>query len=1415
MKKQLQLLLLATAALLAPHLRAQSVETIPLTGLFEPYGIAVDPSDNAYYITDTVPTLEGGTQGRVIKIDNAAGKAEEFADLPDPQESVAQGIVVVTRGEPAVKGLAVADSGTQTIFFIPLSGANAGVPTALGAAGQFASPAGLAAAADGTLYVADLQHNAVKTIAPNAAATTGTLTVNGTTFSHPGAVALADNDATLFVADTQNDVVKKINLSTKTVVDTYTGLNRPRGLVWVGGKTGLLIADTGASVIRVPVFKKGVFNGVGVFAGSENTPGSADGSLSTATFNEPVGITIDGANAILVADLKNNSIRRILRVKAAAPTVDFDTGSYINAVTVDLANRDALSAEGSAANYTLGAKPADPIKSSAPFTTSGVTIDGGPTVLKVRSFNDDLLASDTLAALYSFNVSTPIVTPPGGTFNNDVNVGVSSLTKDSAGNAVVFNFTDDTNKLAKDFTAWDTGDGKNARVIGKSSILRFQGKKTGYEASPIAEANFRFVVANTVLAPPTLSSNNPISMVLSNSTVGAKFYYTENGEDPIFTDAGKRTINANAVSVPNNSTIVINKSETFKIIATKDGYDDSQISSATFVLIVSKPVGAIAGDSLDSDNPIDITLTDDTVGVDYYYSIDGKEAPTAKTGTKINGNKFTVDKSGHLQVVAVKDGFQDSVATTDQVNLKVGIPKIELTLADGVTKPTNSTAINAMTVKLSSSTLAGVTFKYSTDGTSPTNGVSVAAGQVFTITTNALLRVVGIRDNFANSDIAEANIVIKADAPTMNPPGGFFQDGTVLSLTKTRSDSTIHYTTDGSDPTENSPEYKDPLQINHLTFPLGGLNLFKARAFAPNVQPSEISTGGKADKNRIGVSRDMEGGIGSTVFVPIVIGLGPNDPVRSLIYRVQVVPKAPNTKALDVTSLSMLPVSTEDFIPLLGSQTGISTGRVSRATTLVNGVTARELVVSYIGTQANLFLTNFATVNLIAIKLPSNAALNDEYTIQVLGPSATRDAGQDSIELEPAAATSIKVVHNTYRVGDSAPGIWYNAGTVGDGKSFGDGKLDSADVNNAFYASLGIHVPFANSDAFDAMDVFPLDQDGFAGGDGQIRLLDYQTIRDRALGLVTTDWSRGWDMPGVRLPTLLKQSARDTAPLSRQNVGQDSNLPWPPRQALVESSDVPNAQSGKAVQVPVYINVKEGNTLTGLEFRAVIESTGPALTEAAQFTPDVALPVGMSVSGLALNQVAYAWDLDSGLSLQGRVLLGQISFTLPAGALPEQCYRVRFIVADGAKDRSTAADIETIAGCVWVGTDAQPNPFGRLPDEWRKRFFARLDNALANPDGDADGDGVSNWQEYLNGTNPTELRFHRLAEWKDAAKNGFKLRFFTDTDKTYIIESAPSAAGPWTEVGRISGDASIKEFLDQNEIGNAHFYRVRAVDSEN
>jgi hypothetical protein len=657
----------------------------------------------------------------------------------------------------------------------------------------------------------------------------------------------------------------------------------------------------------------------------------------------------------------------------------------------------------------------------------------------------------------------------------------------------------------------------------------------------------------------------------------------------------------------------------------------------------------------------------------------------------------------------------------------------------------------------------------------------------------------------------------------MSPAGGVFQDGTTLTLTVLRTNgssfstvSSIYYTFNGIDPTTNDTLYTGPVRLSWLDFQTTDLRQIKARAFAPGTSPSDVVSGTVVTNNAVGVSRDLNAGMGATVFIPVTVSLKPGVELRSLQYRVQVWPITPGAPNLMPGALGVQSFSTNSFVPIVGSQAGSITNTVTDLGQTGNpaGVLTNEVSIAFIGSGANLRVADFATVNLLALELPGAARTNDAYGIRIREISGTSDAAQSIVPLSPGVDRQIVIKNISYLVGDSAPGGWYNAG------DFGDNNLDNSDVNNAFYASVGLRVPYRFSDVFDAMDVFPVDTSAARGGDGIIRFLDWTTILERSLRINAVNWRRSWTPGGILASTSTTLGASGLpSPLS----AADEISPLPPglvwfREAELSASPIEHVAPGASVSVPVNISIAPHQQISGMMFRAVVEAVGtaPELAERASFAPATGLPnPTITAADLPLNEIAVAWNLSTfNPPLAGHQLVGQIRFTVPSTATAHQIYRVRFAAVDGSPDLTHEYNFESHPAMVFV-QDANHQPADPITDEWRIKFFGSTTNPDADAMADPDGDHVPNWKEFLAGTDPTnpdsKLELHRPNVRPD--HRGLSLQWLTAPGKIYVVETAPSVdATVWTVVATgIVGDGNFHEIVDSLRDSDA-FYRIRLQD---
>jgi sugar lactone lactonase YvrE len=297
-----------------------------------PQDIVVDSSGTLFVsdsVNDTIRKITPA--GVVTTLAGAAGVAGAVDGIgPAARFNGPGGLALGAGGK-----LFVTETGNHTIREITAAGVvttlagtagSAGIDDGTGRAARFSFPFGIVAVGD-DLVVADAFNHTVRRITSSAAVTTiaGSPVFGGSSdgpsrdarFNVPQDVAI-DLDGAVYVVDGLNDIIRKI---VNGVVTTFAGsagaagstdgtggaarFNHPVGLAAANGL--IYVADTDNHTIRkiTPDGK------VTTLAGLAGVPGSVDGTGTTARFNGPFRLAVDGAGVLYVGDTGNNLIRKV------------------------------------------------------------------------------------------------------------------------------------------------------------------------------------------------------------------------------------------------------------------------------------------------------------------------------------------------------------------------------------------------------------------------------------------------------------------------------------------------------------------------------------------------------------------------------------------------------------------------------------------------------------------------------------------------------------------------------------------------------------------------------------------------------------------------------------------------------------------------------------------------------------------------------------------------------------------------------------------------------------------------------------------------------------------------------------------------------------------------------------------------
>jgi uncharacterized protein len=294
-------------------------------------------------------------------------------------------------------------------------------------------------------------------------------------------------------------------------------------------------------------------------------------------------------------------------------------------------------------------------------------------------------------------------------------------------------------------------------------------------------------------------------VTLTTATEGATIFYSTNGDTP---------------STPYTQPITINENTIIKAYATAEGLEASDIATFDYTVLTLKTIAEVRALPLDSEVITKGTITyiagrtvyfqDSSAGIVLYAS---GNLPY-QVGDVISVKGKLTDYNSLLEIEAnladVRKVSTTGTSVTPEVLSAAGLQE---------SKEAKLVTIKNVTIE---SFASGNYIAKDAEGTS--FQIRPADASLLEVQTkyDAITGVVGAyRDTYQLIPRSEADIVHDSTVvrPVVATPGtGMVKKGDTVKLSTPTAGATIHYTTDGTVPTTNSPVYSSPIVINEDQF---------------------------------------------------------------------------------------------------------------------------------------------------------------------------------------------------------------------------------------------------------------------------------------------------------------------------------------------------------------------------------------------------------------------------------------------------------------------------------------------------------------------------------------------------------------------------------------------------------------------
>jgi len=145
------------------------------------------------------------------------------------------------------------------------------------------------------------------------------------------------------------------------------------------------------------------------------------------------------------------------------------------------------------------------------------------------------------------------------------------------------------------------------------------------------------------------------------------------------------------------------------------------------------------------------------------------------------------------------------------------------------------TAVQTVTL---STTTAGASIRYTTDGSMPSESSGVLYSGPIAVSSNTTIKAMAYASGMTDSAVGSASYTVSAQVagPVFNPAGGAYTAAQTVTLSTTTAGASMRYSSDGSTPSESSGVlYSGPIAVSSNT-------TIKAMAYASGMTDSAVSS---------------------------------------------------------------------------------------------------------------------------------------------------------------------------------------------------------------------------------------------------------------------------------------------------------------------------------------------------------------------------------------------------------------------------------------------------------------------------------------------------------------------------------------------------------------------------------------------